>query len=347
MNKIGIIKGKGSGFELTQIFKNFVSLIVKEIYNEKIEFIETNNIYETYWSIREHKLNDIPKIISKEVIELQNEINSLIENEVNYCFRTGINAETLYLLRQRFNVKKEILINYKKNKILIIRDETQGFYANNYSTYSEKKIEYCGEYTEKKISGLIDFSIEKGHKYLSNDFKIFSIFKYHLFGNVLEKWFNKYRNKEIKLYQPDTGIFKIFNYFEDSNNNDLLLIVSNEVGDIIYEFLIKFFNLGNKNELFTKNIYFSNNKQLEVFQTVHGSADNIANQDIINPISTIRVATKIISELFQDNKLLLSLESAISSLKNDNIKTRDQGGSYNTRKYIEHLTSKFFINYGK
>lgn len=333
--KIGIIKGKGTGHELSVIFKSFIEKI-----NEKlklpIEFQEQSIEFETFWSLHNKNINYIQKKTNDNVIALNKVFDSYFEN-VDIIFRTGINAESLYILRQKYRAIKEFLIPLKKGNILMIRDQMQGFYANSSYQLSNNELTFNGKFSKNNIKKLIHHSKNIADNiFNNNEYNIIAIYKYHLFGNVIEKWFSSI-DSQIKLYQPDTGISLLLNELKQTNGNTVL-IVSNEVGDILYEFLIEHFGLGNKNELFTKNIYFKNNKKIIVYQTVHGSADDIAKQNKVNPIATIRIAAKILDSVQSKSNITELVENSIKKLHEKKILTFDLKESNTTEIVFKELT---------
>jgi len=338
--KIGIIKGKGTGDELSVVFKNFINQLNKKL-KLQIVFKELDVEIETYWSLHKKDIKFIKRKTDEDILKL-NKIFSSFFKEVDVVFRTGINAESLYSIRQKYNAIKVFHIPLKKSKIIVVRDQMQGFYANTSYKSFNNKLSFTGEFSKNNLKRIIDFSKNiANYSFKNQEYNIIAIYKYHIFGNIIENWVSSI-DSEIKLYQPDTGISKLINELQHLQKNTVL-IVSNEVGDILYEFLIEHFELGKKNELFTKNYYFLERKTLQVYQTVHGSADDIAGKGIINPFATIKIAAEILSSSIKDTNIIKIIDNNINKLYQEKIITPDVGGEFSTKFVLDKLT-KYILN---
>ena len=316
--KIGVIIGKGTGKILSMIFKTFLEYYAP-LFDVEVIFEENTKPFDTFWSLKE---NDDAEFVKKKNAEDADELWKLLldfkEKDIQTIFRTGINAESLYLLRQRAKAVKEINFKTRHNKceILVIRDEMQGFYANRDYQIGKNEEEVSGSFhfTQKNFEQIFQYANERGKEVFEEQaHEKWAVYKYHILSNALDKWVNEINGKiehPFHIYQPDTGLSKMYDFLNQSKESErlkkLLLIVSNEVGDIIYESLLETLSFGDKNELYTRNIYLHPdlNKPL-LYQTVHGSADDLivkGKLNELNPYATLRITAAIIANNFQNEE---------------------------------------------
>ncbi len=282
MKKIGIIEGKGTGSELIDVFKTVIHSFTN------IEYIELNEQINTYWSNKNLDGN----IIKKQSLKDANKLADFLQrhkDELCCVFRTAINAETLYYLRTRFDAIK--LINIEKENIVIVRDESQGFYSIDNYDFDQGKISFASSLSLEKFQRIIKSSCALADKrFYREKYKIWVIYKYHLFSNIIDSWI-KSINPNIEIFQPDTGIVNLQSFLEQPAKTNLLVITSNEVGDVLYEFLLYMLHLGSKETSYTTN-YYTKLSNIPIYQTVHGSADDISGKDSINPTAVLKIAIK-------------------------------------------------------
>ena len=220
--KIGVIIGAGSGKRLAGIFEEFLTKLAQS-HGVKVEFLKDPDenasppYYHSYQSLEAHCIEEISKgnsanfkeISEKEVEVLFNTVTKWHEAGVKAIFRTAINAETLYLFRQKVKAIKEFTINTQHGrKILFIRDQTEGFYANkSYSVNEEAgEITFEGKYSKVYQQEIVEYAARRAsEKFNGQPFKKWAIYKHHLFGDTLHSWIKEV-DKELTLYQPDTGL---------------------------------------------------------------------------------------------------------------------------------------------
>lgn len=319
--KIGIIKGKGIGPIISDIFAEYLKSLdaLSSISTHLI--LENENFYHSYDSINTEiqKGAHSTDISHSEANLLFETYSNWFQNEgVKVVFRTSINAEALYLFRQEARVIKEFCIRTRfGRKILIVRDQSEGFYANTQCHITPEKVIFKGEFTQAHHQEMIRTAHSIGKKCLAKGYETWALYKFHLFGVSLKNWFTKI-DKSIKLFQPDTGLLELFrNYiFQGTIKNDLLLICSNEVGDLIFELLAGALNLDPKYELYSRNIllappFFGD---LLEYQTVHGSADDLIIKNRlsdIRPDPTLRIAADIAEKFLGYNQIVNLTENAL------------------------------------
>jgi isocitrate/isopropylmalate dehydrogenase len=74
-----------------------------------------------------------------------------------------------------------------------------------------------------------------------------------------------------------------------------IIIAGNEYADIIQPVFLKWFGKSTIETMYEENVYLSPSlHHLSEYHTVHGSADAIGGQGLINPFTTIRAAAAIL-----------------------------------------------------
>lgn len=332
--KIGIIVGAGTGLRLTEVFKMFMQAMVGQYANKNIEFLEdlkedrTPYIYHSYQSLVDFAGNDSEVFDTeskKEVERLHALAKRWHEAGVNVIFRTSINAEALYQFRQEVKAVKIFGIETPVgSRILFIRDQAEGFYANQSYTIGseESSIQFQGVYTKQHQQQVAKFALREAHKFMGDaPYQKWAIYKHHLFANLIEKWMHSVDQTFIS-YQPDNGITNLINLISKGHNGHLeysnvLCVCSNEVGDMVYEAMIGAINIEPMFELYSRNIYLSEvfSGNLTEYQTVHGSADDLVDMEKLIPYATLRIAGDILAQYFDLPFLKSGLERAIAESK--------------------------------
>lgn len=332
--QIGLIVGAGTGKDLTDIFKEFLGLIVKKHSTFQVEFITQNNpdgtqyIYHSYTSLIKEIQGDFKLSAAKsqeEVSHLLKTTKEWYKRGVRVVFRTAVNAETLYIFRQKVKAVKVFAIEtLTGTRIIFIRDQAEGFYANK-SYYSDGvKIKFNGVFSKDHHQMLVKYSIKFADEFFKSykGYQKWAIYKFHLFGNHIEDWVKEI-DEGITTCQPDTGLTNlnkiIAQDWQNSTPHNLLIICSNEVGDLIFETILGHINVGDeaKIDFYTRNYYTASpfHGDFVEYQTVHGSADDIEGTDRVFPYAVLRIAADIAEQYFGVKGIKDYLELSISSTK--------------------------------
>jgi isocitrate/isopropylmalate dehydrogenase len=336
--KIGLIRGGGTGGQLLAIFENFLTVVAQELGKEILFVRDTDKkgreyIYHSYKSLSAVAVTerDFKQLSKKDAKRLQTTMERWNEEGFRHVFRTSINAEALYYFRKKVGaVKESIVPSVHGNLLIFIRDQTEGFYTNDRYRVTDEKITFTGSYTKAAQHRVAKYALQRGREiFKTEDFECWGLYKNHLFGNTLEKWFEELdevkKHKEsgdFKIIQPDTGFSELIKFMlnENATQRKLVVFCSNEVGDIIHEPILNMANVDAKIDAYTKNIYLNfwkKNKNLDEFteyQTVHGSADDIADGEsdaVLLPYATLRIASAIGEELLGIDYLSRLVEKGI------------------------------------
>jgi len=306
--KIGLVVGKGTGRELVDVLYDFSAFLSSSL-PIKVQFELCQHEFYTYDSIKNYKYHEIETIVQDELQKLWDFYISFYKSGGRVIFRTAINAETLYLLRQKgFAIKVFEFELPRGSKILMMRDSAQGYYANYNYSVNENEINFAGIYSKQLFERIVNCANDLAKKNLK-DFDVWVIYKHHLFANIIENWVKELL-PHAKVLQPNRAT----QYLLGNNNIDknLLIIGGNEVIDILQEVFVYVFRLGSRETTFSKNIYLHPSIfTLTEYQTLHGSADDIAGKGIVNPIATIRALGAILEEFGGIKSLRSRLDKAV------------------------------------
>lgn len=76
-----------------------------------------------------------------------------------------------------------------------------------------------------------------------------------------------------------------------------------------------------------------------LFEPVHGSAPDIAGKNLANPVAALRSAAMLLVHI-GDPGSAEQIETAITNLFSQGVRTRDLGGSFGTREYGERMVAE-------
>lgn len=289
--KLGIVVGAGTGRELADVFKSVIREF-NTLFPEQVEIVECENVFNSYYSLRGKTFDEIQRINKAEIEALLRFYSDFYQEGGRIIFRTAINAEVLYQVRKLGEALKVIPIECASHSILLIRDQTQGFYANDNYTYASEAVSFQGSFSRENFRKLISHAKILAEATLSPGYETWAVYKLHLFGRLFEEWVTVLDPK-IKMMQPNNATETLLTKLPTSDR-DLLIVAANEFGDIIHEFLLSPFAGKTRFTSCSKNIYLSSKfKGLKEYQTVHGSADSLQGTGKVNPTGMLRAIEAI------------------------------------------------------
>lgn len=377
--KVGVVIAGGSGRLLAHIIRDFLAFYIEkcnpspknkgiELYfDEELQEKNSEPTIRTYssYDLLVARGNRVGVNMKKRSIEESKKLINLYEfwhkEGVGAVFRTSVNAEALYSFRQEVGAIKEILITQqqfvedkriekKPIKVLMIRDQIQGFYTNDDYTLNNDemptKITFQGHFEKEKFRQIIEFAKQRGNKRLDEGFTIWLSYKFHLFGNIIGQWIKEI-DPSIAVYQPDTGFTELFAYLrnkENDNREDLLFIAGNEIGDLMYEPLIEILkSTGRKLDLYSRSFMTklkTESSYLYELQTVHGSADDKINkgkEDEILPYATLRVASVIIENELGVKGFMRLMDKAVAKVQLKSKLRKSIEGEFSCTQIIKEI----------
>ncbi|KAF4160204.1 hypothetical protein CNMCM6069_009275 [Aspergillus lentulus] len=347
--RLGLAIGHGTGQELIAVFKKVIQALASK-HPLHVEFIEASRIYHSYHTltvsgVEKDLVKHIADETSQDAEDYRNFCETAAANGIAAIFRTAIHAQSLYLVRDQLNaVKIEHFDLGNSNALLFIRDEAQGFYAgvNEYHN-DDHSITRTSPFRRSIFDQILAYSLQRaaeewGEQNVPKSVTL--VYKFHLFDGVFQAWAPHWTSRfgiDVDFIQPDT---MNRNLMASGVHGRRIIIAGNEYADIIQPIFLKWFGNSTIETMYAENVYLSPSlHHLSEYQTVHGSADAIAGQGLVNPFATIRAAAAILERHggcpgagFQRHT-----EKAIESLLMRKLTTPDQGGSCSTDAVVEHF----------
>jgi isocitrate/isopropylmalate dehydrogenase len=333
--KVGLATGEGTGRELADVFEAVIREIAHR-YGVRIGIDRSPRIYHSYHSLCGESDDDAERIaqLTEDNAAHYEDFRRLSDSGVPAVFRTALNAQSLYLVRQRLHsVKVEHLVA-RDLEILLIRDQAQGFYTgdNSHDLASALVVRRC-VFSQSLISAIVAFAIAVARRTWSRDGidRVILAYKSHLLDGCLSSWVRQCaqeHNMPLDLYQPDTANR---HQLRDGIRGRALIIGAKEWADIMHIVLLDCFGLGSLKCRFTRNVYLHPSLEgLVEYQTVHGSADDLAGKRQVNPMATLPAAAAIMERHAGCRGLEAAMDLDLQRASALGIKTFDLGGATST-----------------
>ena len=172
------------------------------------------------------------------------------------------------------------------------------------------------------------------------------VYKFHLFDGVMTQWAKYWTTKfgtKVEYLQPDTANRNLLRYGVGTRQ---LVIAGNEWADIMHVVLLHLFGLDSQECQCTENVYLHPTLQeLTEYQTVHGSADDIRGQGIVDPTATIRAAARMLAHHKQCSGIVEATESTLRSLARTEEHEGPGFASENTEQKTRSFLQRFKVAY--
>ncbi|KAB8076140.1 hypothetical protein BDV29DRAFT_170837 [Aspergillus leporis] len=347
--RLGLAIGHGTGRELTAVFERVIQKLASR-YSLQIEFTRSARIYHSYHTLTTSGSDkDLIEYISDETTEDAEDYRrfceTILANGIHVIFRTAIHAQSLYLVRDLLQaVKVEHFKIGNANALLFVRDEAQGFYAgtNKYDS-NQHSLTRTSTFSRATFDRILEFTLDRAREEWGADNvpkTVTLAYKFHLFDGVFQTWADHWKSQfeiDVDFVQPDTLNRSLM---VSGVQGRRIIVAGNEYADIIQPVLLKWFGNSTPETMYAENVYLhAELNRLSEYQTVHGSADAIAGQGLVNPFATIRAAAAIIERHGGTDAVGVQrlTERTIRSLLQRNLTTKDQGGSCSTDAVVEHF----------
>lgn len=339
MSRIGLIVGSGTGRELADVFTQGVSRIAG-LLGKKVEVVECDHVFKSYHELLGRTHAQIEQVVRNDLERLDDFYRQLYRSGGRAVFRTAINAETLYRFRSIGKAVKTVYIPLQQKRLLFVRDEAQGFYANDSWESDGETLRFCGSFSRSDFRDIAGLALAEAERVLRTPYDIWLVYKHHLFANLIESWTQDLFGR-AEWFQPNHATDLLFQYLREGDGRDLLLLMGNEAGDILHEVLIFHLGLGTRNSLHARNVYLHPDLEgLVEYQTVHGSADAIGGRGVVNPLATLRALAAFVEEQLHEPDFCLLMEQAIESAERAGVAGRDAGGDSSTAEIAEGVLAQ-------
>jgi tartrate dehydrogenase/decarboxylase/D-malate dehydrogenase len=141
------------------------------------------------------------------------------------------------------------------------------------------------------------------------------------------------------VWQPDTANR---NLLRGALTGRVVIVGANEWADVMHADLLARHGLGSQEERCSRTVYLHHDLEgVEELQTVHGSADDIAGQGIVNPVATLRAAAVLVERVAQGAGVIARMEEALAAAARDGHRTPDAGGTSTTRAVVDRVLARF------
>jgi isocitrate/isopropylmalate dehydrogenase len=336
---IGLAVGRGTGPELADVFERVLGAL-GEKHSLDITVVRSPKLYHSYFSLKdEGGIEQVGRLTEEDAEHYEEFCRVQAGRGTSAIFRTAINAQSLYLVRQRLQAVKVDVIAHEGAELLLVRDEAQGFYTGE-NTHTPGVVRRTMEFSQEITEKVIAFALRRARRLWPDDVveHVVMAYKFHLLDGALGEWVAGIAERhgvEIRLFQPDTVNR---NLIEHGLPDRAVIIAGNEWADIMHVVLLDRFGSERQENRYTENVHLHPDVAgLVEYQTVHGSADDLAGTDTVNPVATVRAAAAIAQRHAGCAGAVEEVERALESLGNRGIRTRDLGGRHSTTAVVDAL----------
>ncbi|MDX6739805.1 isocitrate/isopropylmalate family dehydrogenase [Actinocorallia sp. A-T 12471] len=335
---IGLAVGRGTGPELAAVFERVLTGIAG-IYATDVHIVRSARTYHSYNSLNTGVgIERIREITRDDADHYREFCRTRAALGTTAVFRTAINAQSLYLVRQALQAVKVDVISGRDASLLLVRDAAQGFYTGENLHVPDallRTMAFSRQVTEKVIA----FAVERARRQWPDGVdEILMAYKFHLLDGALDAWVAESARRHgvtIDLCQPDTVNR---NLIERGPRPRTLVIAGNEWADIMHVMLLDRFGAERQENRCTENVYLHPDVAgLTEYQTVHGSADDLEGRDTVNPVATIRAAAMIAERHAGCAGAVRMVERGLGALGRRGIGTPDLGGRHSTTAVVDAL----------
>jgi len=158
--RVGLAIGGGTGPELAEIFERALRELAAR---EKMhaEIIRSPREYRTYGPMAALTSAEAVRATEEDAADYIRFVRELAADGIRVAFRTAFNAQSLYLVRDELLGVKVEPMRHSDGELLLIRDETQGFYSGrNDQPADPLRIRRETLFSRENTWCVLDFSIE-------------------------------------------------------------------------------------------------------------------------------------------------------------------------------------------
>lgn len=276
------------------------------------------NYFDQYVSLRPIKL--LPNIEGTLAGKSHNEINFVVIRENTEDFYIGAHGRT----KNGKNRHQLDIDNSAFKAKLGLSIETKG-----------SEIAYqIGVLSKKGCERIIKYAFEyakKDNKKVTAVDKASVLEHYALWREAVEKVAKQYSGIEYEFNLIDTAVMNLIRQPEKYQ----VIVAPNMFGDILSDLGtalqgLSFAARGNINP-----------EGISMFEPVHGSAQKLKGQGIVNPIATILAGTLMLENIGQQKSADLIMKAIEAVLIEGRTKTVDLGGNNNTSEMADAIIDKF------
>ncbi|MBM7774670.1 isocitrate/isopropylmalate dehydrogenase [Actinokineospora baliensis] len=313
-----------------------------EMWGTRFSVVRSPRLYHSYLSLKGASPEQIREYTRADAKHYAEFCRTQASAGIHAVFRTAINAQSLYLVRQRLRAVKVDVIESTGATLLLVRDEAQGFYTGE-NAHSPGAVSRTTEFSRDITDQVIAFAVDRARQQWPDTGadQIVMAYKFHLLDGALGEWVAESAARlgvEITLAQPDTVNR---NLIERGLSPRMMIIGGNEWADVMHPFLLDRFGRERQENRFTENAHLDPGvRGLLEYQTVHGSADDLEGRDTVNPVATVRATAAIAQRHGGCVGAIDAMEDAITATLEQGVSTPDLGGADSTTSVVDALLKR-------
>lgn len=361
VHTIGLAVGRGTGAQVADVFEEAVGRFA-ELYGRRVAVRRSPRVYESYVSLRSAAttraagpagvtagdvrdlgaVDFIRRLTRQDAEHYEGFLRETAAAGVPVVFRTAINAQTLYLVRQRLHAVKVDTLDAAGARLLLVRDQAQGFYTGD-NEHGPGRVRRITEFSKEITEKVLRYALWRARHEWPGEGPagIVMAYKFHLLDGALDEWaadFAEREGIEVRVFQPDTVNR---NLIAHGPADRTVLVAGNEWADIMHVVLLDRFGAGRQEDHCTRNVHLHDDVAgLVEYQTVHGSADDLEGRDLLNPVAAIRAAAAV-AECHADCAGAISaVERALARIREAGVRTPDLGGRHSTTEVVHALLAE-------
>lgn len=326
-HNITLIPGDGIGPEVTGAAKKVIEAAGVNINWDVVE--AGANVMDEYGTpLPEYVLDSI----KKNKIALKGPITTPVGSgfrSVNVALRQTFN---LYANVRPIKTYEGIPTRYKDVDLIIVRENTEDLYAgieHKIGDYAAESIKIITREASERIADFaFKMAVKQNRKKVTAVHKA-NIMKYSdgLFLNCVRKIAEKYKNIEFEDVIVDAMSMKLVQNPEKYD----VLVTPNLYGDILSDMAAGL--VGGLGVAPGANI----GKDISIFESIHGSAPDIAGKNIANPTAAILSGVMMLRYI-DEGEAADKIDNAIRKVLKDGTKvTCDLGGNTGTKEFADEV----------
>lgn len=331
--------GRGTGPELAAVFERVLGVLTAD-HPTGVRIVRSPRLYHSYVSLRAHGgPAGIQELTGQDAEHYERFCRDLAAGGTTAVFRTAINAQSLYLVRRRLCAVKVDLLRAGETSLLLVRDQAQGFYTGE-NLHTPGAVTRTLSFSRETTGTVVRHALERARREWPDGRidRIVMAYKFHLLDGAFDTWVAGIAERlgvRIEVFQPDTVNRNLITHGLPERT---LLIAGNEWADIMHVVLLDRFGAQRQESRCTENVCLDPGAAgLVEYQTVHGSADDLAGRDLVNPVATVRAAALVAERHAGVPGAVRAVEAALTALDDKDVRTPDLGGRHSTTAVVDAL----------
>ncbi|MFD7417657.1 isocitrate/isopropylmalate family dehydrogenase [Kitasatospora purpeofusca] len=339
---IALAVGRGTGPELAPVFERALERITA-LHGTRAEVVRSPRLYHSYVSLRE-QARDTPqfeRLTTEDAAHYEQFCRDQAARGVRAVFRTAINAQSLYLVRQRLAAVKVEPLTAGPARLLLVRDQAQGFYTGE-NRHTPGTVVRTMEFSRAVTVRILEYAVRRARAlWPQGPSRVLMAYKYHLLDGALDAWTEGLAEQlgvAVELFQPDTVNRNLITHGPEDRT---VLVAGNEWADIMHVVLLDRYGAQRQEDRCTENVHLAPElDELTEYQTVHGSADDLAGRGVVNPVATLRAAARIAERHVRCPGAEAALEAALTAVRGRGVRTPDLGGQTGTTEVVDAVLAE-------